>query len=457
MNLKSNGKSRLKSLYGNHWTASRLSGGTGILQPLLVALSLLLTGSSLSAAETEVNAALVILCGTPQEQTFLREQSDTWVWGQLGVFNRVFSPADGRVVYRLPVGNVRLLRVILKTSLLPYRLEFSADGAHWETLSAALGNVPKSTDFTNNVIDFSDAQRAAARASGYAWFRIQPAGESMSESLQLQYFRLEARGTSFPRQFARLNWEGQIAALAIGPMMILLGVITIGFIHWRWHAKARVWGAGAALWAVSVALKFVFAGLTLPLASLGLHAFLPRSWADLIYWCYAGLLTGIFECGIFLTIMKRLRRTTWTWHEALALGLGFGAMEAVAVGLYSIFATPLGGNDACLTTWPDALSQVFERLITLIFHTAAVVMAMYAVINRRWRWFALSFIYKSAIDTVAAWLLGSGTNLICYAWRMELICLAPFVIPGLLALFYLERKWKEPETGTADASCARRF
>lgn len=421
---------------------------------LLVSLGLVLTETSLAAADTNTQAdsVLVIPCdGTPREQSYLQEQTNTWVFGQMGIFRRSFGANDGMLIYRVPTGRAQVRRMILKVDRFPYRLEFSADGAQWQTLNAPIANSLKSTDFTNNVITFTDRQAAAACASGYAWFRIEPAENSSSEYLQLQSIRVEVRGASFAPEFVPLNWRGQIAALAAGPMMILVGVLTIGFVWWRWHTTGRLWG-GALLWTVSVALKFMFAALTLGPVYIALHAMLPSSWAGPIYWSYAGLLTGIFECGIFLTIIKRLRRKMWTWHDALAMGLGFAAIEAVAVGVYSFSSACLGGNDAYLTTWPDALAGVFDRLITFIFHPAAVVMILYAVINRKWLWFALSFAYKSAIDTVAAWLIFSGATLISYAWRVELVCMAPFVIPGLLAIFYIGRKWKGPSTVALAAS-----
>jgi uncharacterized membrane protein YhfC len=205
-----------------------------------------------------------------------------------------------------------------------------------------------------------------------------------------------------------------------------------------------VWGAGAALWAVSVAFKFVAAWLTVLPMNHWLHATLPYVWAEPFSWCYAGTLTGVFECGIFLVVARRIRRKGWTWGETLALGLGFGAIEAVGVGLVVGFSASQTGFWDCIGRSSDALTQPFERVLALLVHAAAAAMLLRGLLERKWRWFWASFVYKSAVDTVAAWLVISKSNLLFSPWLMEWLCFAPFAVLGLLLLFYMKRMWREP-------------
>jgi uncharacterized membrane protein YhfC len=228
--------------------------------------------------------------------------------------------------------------------------------------------------------------------------------------------------------------------------MIAVAVVPVLIFWRRWKAGWRIWFGGAALWFISVALKFIVAALANAPMQRWFKAVLAQSWADLIFWCYIGLLTGIFECGIFLVFAQLIRRTQWTFGRTLALGLGFGAFEALALGIVASIASAwaLQSNAAFgLSTWSDALVGPFERLLTLPIHTVSVVLIVRALVDRQWRWFWASFLYKSAVDGVAAWLLLSGTNLFHHHWLMEWICFAPFALLGILGLVYLGKTWKE--------------
>jgi uncharacterized membrane protein YhfC len=183
-----------------------------------------------------------------------------------------------------------------------------------------------------------------------------------------------------------------------------------------------------------------------------LRATFVQAWADLLFWCYIGLLTGIFECGIFLVFAPLIKRRQWPLGQALALGLGFGAVEAVVLGFFasiaSIFTSPTSAPFDVLT-WSNAFVGPFERLLTLPIHTVSVVLIVRALIKRQWRWFWASFVYKSAVDGVAAWLLLSGTNLLSHHWLMEWICFAPFALLGIIGLLYMSRIWAKPTPDSA--------
>ena len=412
----------------------------GILLSLLLLCSLP-SKTPLLAAEAVPGAFLTFACdGTAREQAVLHEQSTTWIVNQ----TRAFAPTVGRVVYRVPVGSAQLERLRIEANLVPYRLEFSGDGERWEILISTAGIVSNPSQFTTQGVSFTAAQREAARASGYAWFRIRPAGESASETLQLQEFRLDVRGAELPPQFVRSSWWRQFIPYAAGGLMVVVGAVPVLIVWWRWRITWRVWGGGAALWAASVALKLGFAWVSLEPVKRWLHVALPQTWAGPAYWCYAGLLTGVFECGIFLLVAPLIKRSQWSWRKALSLGVGFGAIEALVHGAAASFLAYHAGAWECVTTLSEALVPSFERLLTLPIHAAAVVMILRALIDRKWPWFWVSFAYKSAVDSVAAWLPDSGTSLLSSPWLMEWLCFAPFALIGVLVLLYLRRRWMEP-------------
>ena len=415
----------------------------GILLSLLLLCSLL-GKTPLLAAEAVPSSFLTFACdGTAREQAVLHEQSTTWIINQ----TRAFAPTVGRVVYRVPVGSAQLESLRIEANLVPYRLEFSGDGERWEILISPAGSGSNPSQFTTQEVSFTAAQREAARASGYAWFRIRPAGESASETLQLLYFRLDVRGAELPPQFVRSSWWRRFVPSAAGGLMVVVGAVPVFIVWRRWRIPWRVWCGGAVLWGVAIALKFGFNLVAIGPVDRWLHAALPQTWADPAYWCYVGSLTGVCECGIFLVAAPLIKRRQWSWREALSLGVGFGAIEALVFGAaasVSAFSANQADAWASVTTWSETLSPAFERLLTLPIHAAAAVMILRALIDRKWPWFWVSFAYKSAVDSVALWLILSGTSLFYSLWLREWLCFAPFALIGVLVLLYLRRRWMEP-------------
>ena len=368
----------------------------------------------------------------------------SWVVKQAFNQTRASAAPLGRVVYRVPLGSAQLERLQFEANLVPYRLEFSGDGDRWEILMSTSGIASNPAQFETQAADFTAAQREATRASGYAWFSFRPAGASALETLQLQYFRLDVRGAELPPHFVRPCWWRQFIPYAAGGLMVLVGGVPVFIVWRRWRIPWRVWGGGAVLWVVAIALKFGFNLVANGPVDRWLHAALPQTWADPAYWCYVGSLTGVCECGIFLVAAPLIKRRQWSWREALSLGVGFGAIEALAAGVAASLSASQAGVWGCLTTGAEALSPAFERLLTLPIHAAAAVMILRALIDRKWPWFWVSFAYKSAVDSVAVWLILSGTSLLYSLWLREWLCFAPFALIGVLVLLYLRRKWMAP-------------
>jgi uncharacterized membrane protein YhfC len=407
---------------------------------LLAILTLLVGKVSLIASAP--SSYLAVACdGTSREQQVLVEQPGTWIVNR----SRAVNPKRGSIIYRVPIGLAQLDRLSFEMNQVPYRLEFSADGTNWEALVSIVSIASKPMEFGMQGTGFTDAQRESAKASGYAWLRFRSASEAQSETIQLRRLRLNVRGVDVPGHFVRAAWWRESSSFATGPLMVAVAIVPVLFFWRPCRAGWRIWFGGAALWFISVALKLLIAVLANAPIQRWVKAALTPSWADLIFWSYIGLLTGIFECGILLVFARLIRRTQWTLGRALALGLGFGAFEALALGMLSSIASawaPQSNAAFGFSTWSDALVGPFERLLTLPIHTVSVVLIVRALVKRQWRWFWASFVYKSAVDGVAAWLLLSGTNLLYHHWLMEWICFAPFALLGILGLVYLGKSWK---------------
>jgi uncharacterized membrane protein YhfC len=104
----------------------------------------------------------------------------------------------------------------------------------------------------------------------------------------------------------------------------------------------------------------------------------------------------------------------------LAFGIGFGATEAIVLGLNTL-ATMLTALLAPALIPPDAMQElaaantlwlnlmpISERFFTILVHIFAKVLIFYAVATRQARWFWLSFAYMTLIDVAAAWAQLAG-------------------------------------------------
>ncbi len=246
--------------------------------------------------------------------------------------------------------------------------------------------------------------------------------------------------------------------LAPGLGMVLVGVLG-AFIATR--ASRALWrplAIGAGAWAVAVLMKLIWALPTNAIVHRILLGMAGQSIGSALDWIYIGLLTGIFECGITALIVARTNLRDADWSRSLAFGTGFGVTEAVVLGLLSLVGTAtlllthnllpqatqtrvaaqLAGHVAFL----PLMMPIVERVVALFTHIFSCVAIIFGFRTRRvLLWFSLAFVYKSAVDSVAAWGIEvlkareSVTGLL----QLESL-LIPFAVVGLVGLVYLHRR-----------------
>jgi uncharacterized membrane protein YhfC len=176
---------------------------------------------------------------------------------------------------------------------------------------------------------------------------------------------------------------------------------------------------GGLAWIVSVAFKFAWSIPTnKPILSF-LKRKLPAKLSGPISWSYIGLLTGIFECGIALAFVLKLDILYQaTWADILAFGIGFGATEALVLGLISL----CGGiyyifrsqsiTEKDRVQWNEGISVTLlwmpiptvERASTLCIHVFSNVLIILAVQHNIYLLFWLSFGFKTLVDGIAGWM-----------------------------------------------------
>lgn len=244
--------------------------------------------------------------------------------------------------------------------------------------------------------------------------------------------------------------------LLSGIGMTLVAILSI--IYWKRKTKiaSTFFFLGALAWITAIILKGIAA---LPTDSIikSLRTLLPVYLSEPLAWIYVGILTGIFECGmilLFLYVFKRLREQSW--NEAVGLGLGFGAFEALLLGISSFIVTLL----AILI--PEQLPKeligsfqldtpliipvpIIERISTLFIHIFSTVLVVFSFMTKEWKWFWFSFLYKTLVDSIAgAFLLSYGDENLTVPILYALEAIFAFIaIVGILGLRVVKKKWRE--------------
>ena len=205
--------------------------------------------------------------------------------------------------------------------------------------------------------------------------------------------------------------------LLSGTGMIAVGVISVLF--WQSDNVSLWWvfALGSSGWIVSLVLKLAWAVPLNKVIVTGLNRLAGESAGKLVSWIYIGLLTGIFECGVTYLFVVKSRLKTSDWNQAVAFGIGFGATEAVVLGLVSFI-----GSLVTILSFDHSnadekkkiikaanrgtaliLLPIVERITALVIHAFSCVLIVYGVHTRHAIWFWLSFAFKSAIDSFAMW------------------------------------------------------
>ena len=249
-----------------------------------------------------------------------------------------------------------------------------------------------------------------------------------------------------------------MSALSLLPGIGMMALAWIAVLYWRQRSKVAstlfLWGALA--WITGVVLKSA-ASIPTPAIANGVRAVLSRYFSEPILWLHSGLLTGIFECGITLAFAWTRRIRMVDWGGAVAFGLGFGAIEAFLLGMVSFLTalltilipdrlpSELLGSAASGAVSPLVIPvPIVERATFILLHAFSCVLILYAARTKVWKWFWISFFYKTVVDGIAGFInitYGVQNLTILTLWAVEIILL-PFGLVGLWGLWTFPSRWK---------------
>jgi uncharacterized membrane protein YhfC len=211
--------------------------------------------------------------------------------------------------------------------------------------------------------------------------------------------------------------------------------VAVGYVVYAATRKLgwRYLGLGALGWIIAVILKFAWAVPVNTPVYEALTGALPETLAEIVFYVYVGLLTGVFEVAL---VWLALRNTKWgraPWQRALSFGIGFGALEALllgasglanaAIGITSAEALPLAALEQIARTNSllYSLAPVWERFFTVLIHILTNVLLFDAIARDDRRAFWLAFAYKSGIDVVAAFAQFWGLETVGRIWLIEAV------------------------------------
>jgi uncharacterized membrane protein YhfC len=262
-----------------------------------------------------------------------------------------------------------------------------------------------------------------------------------------------------------LQWKpGAIEVPTVPPLALMSGigmvVVAIGFVIYVIVTRQTDWkylGLGALGWIATVLLKFAWAASANPTVYNGLTETLPEAAAMPVFYVYVGALTGVFEVvGVWLALRyTRLGQET-TWRRALSFGIGFGAVEALLLGISSTASTvmamttpelfPLGTLEqiAQASNPLYGLAPIVERFSTILVHMFSNALIFYTVAQKQSRWLWLAFAYKTLLDTAAALGQMTGLSTLAALWAIEAFVVVWGAL-GWLGLRWIRRRY--PDTG----------
>lgn len=213
---------------------------------------------------------------------------------------------------------------------------------------------------------------------------------------------------------ASISWSW----LLPGVLAAAVGVAAIVVDRRQIQGRLSFLALGGATWIGSVALKAAWALST----NSAIHHWLTDRCGsrigEPIFWLYIGLLTGIFEVGATIAVARVARMGERPPRDAFSFGIGFGAIEAILMGVLGTVPVlillvaprllPTEARDAIVSARGGSMVigmivPPLERFSTLIVHVLTCVWVAEAFRTRRWRWAIFAFTYKSLVDAAAAW------------------------------------------------------
>ncbi len=244
----------------------------------------------------------------------------------------------------------------------------------------------------------------------------------------------------------------------IGAGMISVALMFVVFARQRGGSWLYL-GLGALSWLVTcLVLKFKLAELVEPVVYPALYV--PGMlWApgSVLFYVYVGALTGITEVLLTWLLLRYTRLGRVTWANALAFGVGFGAVEALYLGFNNLtsiitaLSSPQSISDSALNNLQlfsnpvYGLVPIVDRLIAMLAHIFCNALLFYGVVSGQARWMWVSFAFKSLLDAIVGFTYFWGSETLLKVWTIEGLGLA-FAIAAWWGAHQIQRRYEPAQS-----------
>lgn len=255
-----------------------------------------------------------------------------------------------------------------------------------------------------------------------------------------------------------------ITLLTLQAVIVLLAPVLWGwYVRSRTGASWKVWGWGALTFFVS---QIVLRIPLLQVATIAL-AQLDLGWSEeQSFWFNLAFLTltaSLFEEGGRWLMMRWRNRDIVQWKDGVMFGAGHGGIEAMLLvgfaAINGVIALSLG--DAVLAnvppeqlelaqaqiaqlqsvTWDAVALAIWERVIAIIFHTAASLLVLKAVRERKSLWWWAAFVLHTLLNGIALIVVRNGN-----VFQTEIALTIFAVIPiAIIWWTYQQRETDRPQ------------
>jgi Predicted membrane protein len=192
--------------------------------------------------------------------------------------------------------------------------------------------------------------------------------------------------------------------------MILVGLLALGYGRKKTRVSWRYFGFGALIWALAIGTKLLMdLTVTTPFYQ-SLYSY--SALAALIgLSLYVGLRTGLLESGLSYLGIRHTQFRSMNLPQALAFGIGFGSVEAIALGIPTLINLVVFILDPSLVEMLSpaqqaslsvptmvAFAAIIERASVIIIHVFASVLVVLSLVSGLIRYLVYSILYKTILD-----------------------------------------------------------
>jgi uncharacterized membrane protein YhfC len=228
----------------------------------------------------------------------------------------------------------------------------------------------------------------------------------------------------------------------LGEMALPIGIML--WLNQRYGAKWMLFGVGVLTFIASQVLHIPLLGAFSQILKYQLPPYDVSYPAIFLEAGMLGLLAGLCEETARLVGYWVLKDRAKPFGAALALGVGHGGIESIAVGLSVLFTfvtgllalhnhqtvagvTPQSAAAMFAYPWYVPLVSLFERLTAVSLHITLSVMVWQAVTRRSWGWYVGAVMYHALVDALAV--------------AMSQLGVSTYLLEGILGILMLANLW----------------